>query len=105
MRVLLDECLPVDFRHDLAHVGAVETSKFAGFNQLSNGALLTAMAGRYDVLITRDRSIRYQHVIAGRPISVVVLRAPSNDIIDLKPLVPAITQALAMIKPGTVVEI
>jgi predicted nuclease of predicted toxin-antitoxin system len=105
MRILLDECLPVDFRHDLAHAGTVETSKFAGFNQLSNGALLTAMTGRYDVLITSDRSMRYQQTIAGRSISVVVLRAPSNDIVDLKPLIPAITQALTTIRPGTVVEI
>ncbi len=104
MRVLRDECLPVDFRHDLAHVGLVETSKYAGFNQLSNGALLTAMTGRYDVLVTSDQSMRYQQTIAGRPVSVVVLRAPSNDIIDLKPLVPAIAQVLSTIKPGTVVE-
>lgn len=105
MRVLLDEFLPVDFRHDLAHVGTIETSRYAGLNQLSNGALLAAMVGRYDILITSDKGIRYQQVMAGRPLSVVILRAPSNDIDDLKPLVPAIALALTTIKPGTVVEI
>ena len=64
----------------------------------------SAMAGRFDALITVDRSLRFQQSIAGRPVSVVVLRAPSNAIDDLRPLVPAIAAALATIQPGQVVE-
>lgn len=39
MRVLLDECLPVDFRHHLpGH--EVHTAEWAGFKGLKNGQLL-----------------------------------------------------------------
>jgi predicted nuclease of predicted toxin-antitoxin system len=105
MRILLDACIPIDFRHDLAAAGTVETAQYAGLSRLSNGALLTAMAGRYDVLVTVDSSLGYQQTIAGRPLSVLVLRAPTNAIEDLQPLAPAVIAALASIKPGEVVEV
>jgi len=34
---------------------------------------------------------------------VIVLRAPSNQLADLRPLVPQILVALASLQPGTVV--
>lgn len=105
MRILLDACVPADFRHDIASAGTVETARFAGLSRLSNGALLTAMAGLFDVLVTVDTSLRHQNTIVGRPVAVIVLRAPTNDISDLRPLVPAILTALATIRPGTVVEV
>lgn len=105
MRILLDACLPVRFRHDLASAGTVQTARFAGLSRLENGALLSAMEGSFDVLITMDRGIRYQQSIAGRSVSVLILRAPSNALDDLRPLVPAILAALTTIAPGMVVEV
>jgi predicted nuclease of predicted toxin-antitoxin system len=105
MRILLDECLPVDFRRDLASAGIVETARYAGLDHLSNGALLVAMAGRFDVLITVDTSLRYQNAIAGQPVAVIVLRAPTNAIVDLRPLVPTIISVLSGIQAGTVAKI
>ena len=58
MRVLLDACVPQDFRHELAGVD-VTTARFANLAQLSNGKLLAAIEGRYDVLVTTDRKLRY----------------------------------------------
>ena len=105
MRILLDECLPIDFRHDLVLGGHVETASFAGLGGISNGSLLDAMRGRFDVLITIDSGLRYQQSIATRPVAVIVLRAPTNAIEDLRPLVPAILSALATLQPGSIVEI
>ena len=52
MRVLLDACVPEDLRHHIfGH--DVETARYAGLSHLSNGALLSAMAGRFDVLAFR----------------------------------------------------
>ena len=102
---MLDECLPVDFRHDLVLGGHVATASFAGLAGISNGALLDAMSGRFDVLITIDSGFRYQQSIAARPVAVIVLRAPTNAIDDIRPLVPAILAALSSVKPGTVTEI
>ena len=101
----MDECLPVDFRYELAQGGHVETASFAGLSHVSNGVLLDVMTGRFDVLITVDSGLRYQQSIAARPIAVIVLRAPTNTIEDLRPLVPAILSALATVQPGSLVEI
>ena len=105
MRILLDQCVPEPLRHDLTSAGTIETARFAGLSHLSNGALLTAMAGRFDVLITVDGSLPHQQMMTGRLVSVLLVRAPSNAIDDLRPLVPAIMVALASIQPGQVVEV
>lgn len=63
------------------------------------------MVGKFDVLITVDRSLCYQNSLSGRPISVIVLRAQSNERADLQSLVPMILAALATIQPGAIVEI
>jgi hypothetical protein len=60
------------------------------------------MEGRFDALLTMDRSIPYQQVLRGRPISVLALRARSNRPSDLQGLVPQILEALEDIEPGTV---
>ena len=105
MRLLLDECVPARLRHELAPAGIVMSARFAGLNGLSNGAWLTAMAGRFDVLITVDGSLPYQQIVAGRPIAVLLMHAPSNAIDELRPLVPAVLVALATIQPGQGVEV
>jgi predicted nuclease of predicted toxin-antitoxin system len=105
MRILLDECLPVDFRHDLAVAGVVETARYAGLDTLSNGALLDAMTSRYDVLITVDSGLRYQQSIVGRPVAVLVVKVPTNALLHLRPRAGAVIAALAGIKPGTIVEV
>lgn len=52
MKILLDECLPVDLRHSLTEY-EVHTVHGAGFKGKKNGELLSAaeLAG-YDVLLT-----------------------------------------------------
>lgn len=67
--------------------------------------LLDAMVGRFDVLITADQSIPYQNTITGRQLSVIVLRARSNRMSEILPVVPNILSALATIMPGDVFEV
>jgi predicted nuclease of predicted toxin-antitoxin system len=105
MRILLDACIPIDFRFDLAAVGTVETAQYAKLSHLSNGALLTAMVGRFDVLITVDGSLQFQQTIAGRPVAVIVLTAASNAIVHLQPFVSRIEAVMTTIKPGVVIEL
>jgi hypothetical protein len=54
----------------------------------------------YDVLVTMDRSIEFQHRVAVLPFDIVVVRARSNRMQDLKPLVPLITAAIDAITAG-----
>lgn len=101
MRVLLDACVPRKIRNEL--IGHdVETARGAGLNELDDGPLLDAMANRFDVLVTVDKSIPFQQKIAGRPLSVVLLRARSNKLADLRPLVLHLLRALEVVKHGEV---
>jgi hypothetical protein len=43
--------------------------------------------------------------MTGRKVAVVVLRAKSNRMKDLLPLMPAFAQALLSVSPGQIVEV
>lgn len=102
MRILLDECLPVDLRHSLSFHDA-HTVQYAGFKGLSNGELLrSAESAAYDVLLTLDRGLPHQQSSAGRTIAIVILHARTTQIADIEPLMPAVIQTLKTIKPGEV---
>jgi hypothetical protein len=101
MRVLLDEQIPMDLSSELrGH--AVETVASQGWAGIKNGELLSRMRGRYDVLITMDRGIEFQHQISTFPFGIVIVRAASNRMQHLRPLVPAILAAIAATRPGQV---
>lgn len=99
MRIFLDECVVVAFRHELAGLN-VETAKMAGLLRLKNGALMSALAGRFDVIVTTDRGLPFQQNVPTLPFAIVVLQAKSNKIEDLRPLVPTLLATLRSIKAG-----
>jgi hypothetical protein len=104
MRILLDACVPRRLRNSLSG-HEVRTAPEMGWGDLNNGALLDAMAGQFDALITVDRRLPQQQHINDRPFGVVVLRARSNRFSDLLPLVPALLVALSRLTPGVVNEV
>lgn len=102
MKLLPDECIPRRLRRDLtAH--DVFTVEQAGVKGLKNGTLLNAASGRFDVLITVDKSIPDQQNLARLGIAVLILRAKTNKYRDLKPLAPQILVVLDQIQPGEIV--
>jgi hypothetical protein len=101
VRLLLDEHLPVDLARALEGHQA-DTVVSRGWAGLKNGELLQRMRGLYDALITMDRSLEFQQNIAALPFGVLVVRAASNRLPDLLPLVPLILTAVPSIKPGQV---
>ena len=106
MRLLLDECVPRKLKFMFIAGGhQCETVRDAGFGSKTNGELLTVAESRFEVLITIDKSIRHQQNLAGRNIAVLILRAPSNDISDIGPLLPEALAALQVIKPGQFAEV
>jgi predicted nuclease of predicted toxin-antitoxin system len=106
MKILLDECLPSELREILTEMGhECKTVRQAGFGSKKNGELLIIAEGRWDVLLTSDRNIKYQQNMTGRSVAIVVLRAKSNRMKDLVPLMPACGEALVSLQPGQVVEV
>ena len=101
MRLLLDERLPVGPSAEL-HGHAVDTVSGRGWTGIKNGELLRRMNGQYDVLVTMDRSIGFQQRISALPFGIVLVRAASNRMQDLRPLVPSILSALDAVEPGRI---
>lgn len=83
----------------------VRTAPEMGWADLDDGPLLDAMAERFDVLVTVDKSLPKQQRISDRPLAVVVLRAKTNRLADLLPHVPALRALLQNVRPGEVYEI
>jgi predicted nuclease of predicted toxin-antitoxin system len=106
MKILIDECLPDELKGTLAAMGhECRTVRRAGYGSKKNGELLMLAEGRWDVLLTSDRNIKYQQNMTGRSVSILVLRAKSNRMKDLLPLMQACAEALLSIQPGRVVEV
>ena len=104
MRVLLDENLP----HGLALllVGHdVLTVQGCGWAGLKNGVLLREAQGRIDAFLTMDANLEYPQHLIGMPFGVVVLHAPSNRLVDLRPIVPLVLAAIQDMVPGDVCHI
>jgi len=101
MRLLLDEHLPVGLCAEL-HGHAVDTVSGRGWTGIKNGELLRRMTGQYDVLVTMDRSIEFQQRLSTLPFGIVLMRARSNRMQDLRPLVPSIPSALDAVDPGRI---
>ena len=104
MRILLDACVPRSLRNSLSG-HEVRTAPEMGWGNLDNGALLDAMAGDFDALVTVDKRLPQQQNFSDRPFGVIVLRARSNRLSDLLPLVPALLGALSTLEPGIVNEV
>jgi Domain of unknown function (DUF5615) len=104
MRVLLDECVPRSLRNDIpGH--EVRTVAEVGWAGVKNGELLRLAATAFDVLITVDRNLEYQRSFEGVSLAVIVIHASSNDIIALRPLMPAILDLIPQAKPGIVTHV
>jgi len=103
MRVLLDECVPRKLRSELPghDVKTVAEMRWAG---TKNGALLRRAASEFDVLLTVDQGVPDQQNIEGLSLALVIIKAPSNDIKDLRPKMPEVLRVLTTIQPGQVVQ-
>jgi predicted nuclease of predicted toxin-antitoxin system len=105
VKILLDECLPIDLRHSFsAH--ETHTAEWVGLKGTENGELLDAAedAG-YHALLTLDQGFPHQQNMAGRGLALVILVARSNQIEDLLPLVPVALATLDRLRPGSVVRV
>ena len=104
MRLLLDECVPKRLKRQL-HSHEVKTVQDMGWAGIKNGALLRLADGQFDALLTVDQGIEYQQNLSGLKISVVIMMAPSNDVDDLHPLLPAVEEALTALRPGEIMRV
>jgi len=95
MKLLLDENLPHQLRHELPGHDCV-TVAFMGWGGIENGELLgRAASSGFDAVVTKDANVQYEQNLLNLPVAVVILHAATNDIDDIRPLLPALLTALA----------
>jgi hypothetical protein len=76
-----------------------------GWAGITTGELLRRMHDGYGALITMDRGIEFQQNLSTLPFGVLLLRAPSNRMVHLQPLVPLILEALQALGRGQLLQV
>jgi hypothetical protein len=106
LRILLDENLPWQLG-PLLTGHQVSTVVGMGWGGVQNGRLLTLAQAQFDIFLTLDQGLPYQQNLAKFEIAVFLVRAASNDLSDLAPLVPTILAAMSQAQKRalTVIEI
>jgi hypothetical protein len=100
--IVLDENIPRKLKREIFGY-TVTTVQENGWGGFKNGKLISLIDGVYDVFITADKNLRYQHNLYGRKISIIEL--PFNDSDLLLPIVPKIIQAIQLSSFGSYKEI
>lgn len=102
MKVLLDECTPRRLKREFGDLDVTHVADL-GWQGRRNGKLLASMreAG-YDALVTVDRNLQFQQNLPEAGIVVIVLRATTNRLADLRLHIPAVRDLLRTAEPGHV---
>ena len=97
MRVLLDQGAPGPLRAGLTGHD-VSTAYEMGWARLDNGALLDAAEGKFDILVTTDRNLRFQQRLTGRRLAILVL--PTTSWPKIRAHAVEVTAAVIALRPG-----
>ncbi len=100
-RVLLDENIDRLIRPLFDKRLVVESVDTQGWKGMRNGVLLQAASAEFDVFVTMDKSLQFQQNIQSFEIALVVVRAVSNSIVHIAPLMPKINTAVLDAAYGT----
>ncbi len=105
MKLLLDECLPRQFKSYL--VGhECHTVPEAGWAGKKNGELLSlAETSGFEIFLTLDQGLEYEQNLKGRTIALVLVSAKSSRLADLLPRTPAILTAIRSVRGGQLVRV
>src|ERR1700722_17502294 len=102
MRVLLDECIPRKLKYSLPDQEC-QTVPEAGLAGKKNGTLLSlAESAGFEIFVTVDKGLEYEQNLAGRALRILSLRARSNRLAHLLPLVPSILRIMNLARKGEI---
>ena len=102
--ILLDACIPRKLAGELKAV-KVTTVHEMGWSDLDDGNLLDVMASQFDAFVTVDKGIPEQRKLGHRDFAIFILRARSNRLDDLLPLIPKLLGLLEHTEAGQVYQI
>ena len=99
MKILLDECVDRRLARDL--VGhSVSTVPKMGWAGIKNGALLALAEKEFEAFVTVDRKISIEQDLRKFKIPVILLRARTNRLEDIRPLAVELLEKLPRASAG-----
>lgn len=78
----------------------VRTARDQGWTGIANGRLLVLVAQSFAVFVRTDRNLSFPQNLQVLPIAVIVLRARTNRLADLFPLVPELLAVIPAAPAG-----
>jgi hypothetical protein len=99
--VLLDECVDRRLAADIQGHD-VKTVPEVGWAALKNGEPLARAQRDFEAFVTVDRNLSFQQDLSRFSIAVIVLRARSNRVADLRQLIPDLLATLPAARRGEV---
>ena len=102
VRILFDQGVPVPLRKQLTS-HEVTTCKEKGWDQITNGDLITQAETLFDVFVSTDQNLKYQQNFKNRKIAILIL--PTTSWRKLQQNAATIKSALDTLKLGQYLEI
>jgi len=102
VRILFDHGVPVPLRKKLSG-HQISTAHEMGWNQVSNGELISKAEGSFDVFISTDQNLKHQQNLKNRKIAILVL--PTTSWRKIETNSHLIQQTLDSLKPNIYEEI
>ncbi len=99
MKILLDECIDRRLANDIAG-HEVKTVSQMGWAAIKNGELPALAEKDFDVFVTVDCNLSFQQNLPKYNVAVIVLRAQTNRLRDLSPLVAELLELLPTTRRG-----
>jgi predicted nuclease of predicted toxin-antitoxin system len=99
MRLLVDECVDWRMLRDLSEYNA-KTVKQVGWGKLDDGSLLKLAATEFDVFLTVDKDLPFQQNIRDLKITVIILRARTTRLADLREMLEPLHKTIKTAKSG-----
>ena len=104
MNILLDECVPARFARSL--VGhSVTTVQRHGWSGIKNGEVLALAEKEFDAFVTVDRKLATQQDLTKFKIPVLLLRARTNRLEDVRPLATELLEKISGATPGALTTV
>ena len=76
-----------------------------GWAGIKNGPLLRRAAQEFDVFLTVDQGVEYQQNLFGLDLAIVVMVAATNDIDDVRSLMPRVRETLGSASAGSIIRV
>jgi hypothetical protein len=104
VKILLDECVDRRLGRDLGEHSVITVPR-RGWAGIKNGDLLALAEKEFDAFITVDRKLATQHDLTKFRIPVLLLRARTNRLGDIRPLAAELLEKLPGASAGVLTMI